>query len=89
MMPSCREVSRLLASGEVDTAPAVRRILTRLHLLMCGDCARYSRELRHLGEAARQALRSPLDPQRLAALERAILERVQGGGPSERPMGNG
>lgn len=77
-MPSCREVSRLLASGEVDTAPAVRRILTRLHLLMCDDCTRYSRELRQLGETARQALRSPLDPERLAALERAILERVQG-----------
>jgi hypothetical protein len=43
MMPSCKEVSRLLASGEVDTAPAVRRILTRLHLLMLRDCTRFSR----------------------------------------------
>lgn len=83
MMPSCREVSRLLASGEVDTAPAVRRILTRLHLMMCDDCTRYSRELRQLGETARQALRSPLDPERLAALERAILERVQGDPPDQ------
>jgi hypothetical protein len=82
MMPSCREVTRLLASGEVEISPAVQRILTRLHLLrlhllMCDDCRRYSRELRQLGETAREALRSPLDPDRLAALERAIVDRAQ------------
>jgi hypothetical protein len=76
MMPSCREVSRLLASGEADSAPAVRRMLVRLHLMMCHDCTRYSRELRQLGETAREALRSPLDADRLASLERAILARV-------------
>ncbi|MBA3584179.1 MAG: hypothetical protein H0W36_06555 [Gemmatimonadetes bacterium] len=85
MMPSCREVSRLLASGEVDAAPAVRRVLTRLHLLMCGDCTRYSRELRQLGELAREALRSPPDAERLAGLERSILIRLQAAGPPEGP----
>jgi hypothetical protein len=88
MMPSCKEVSRLLASGEVDTVPAARRILTRLHLIMCDDCTRYSRELRQLGETARQALRSPLDPERLAGLERAILQRMQGNPPAQ-PADNG
>jgi hypothetical protein len=77
MMPSCREVTRLLASGEVEISPAVQRILTRLHLLMCDDCRRYSRELRQLGETAREALRLPLDADRLAALERAIMDRAQ------------
>lgn len=83
MMPSCREVTRLLASGEVDTAPAVRRTLTRLHLLMCDDCRRYSRELRALGRTAREALRSPLDPDRLVALERAIMEHARSGDPPQ------
>ncbi len=83
MMPSCREVSRLLASGEVDTAPPMRRILIRLHLMMCDECTRYSRELRQLGETARQALRSALDPERLAGLERAILERAKGDPPDQ------
>ena len=76
-MPSCREVTRLLASGEVEISPAVQRILTRLHLLMCDDCRRYSRELRQLGETAREALRLPLDADRLVALERAIVDRAQ------------
>jgi hypothetical protein len=78
MMPSCREVTRLLSSGEVEISPAVQRILMRLHLLMCDDCRRYSRELRQLGETAREAFRSPLDADRLAALERAIVDRAQG-----------
>lgn len=84
MMPTCREVSRLLASGELEIAPAARRILTRLHLLMCNDCTRYSRELRELGDTARDALRSPLDPDRLASLERAILARVPSTGAPDR-----
>jgi len=79
-MPSCREVTRLLASEELAEAAAVRRILVRLHLLMCGDCSRYARELEGLGRAAREALRAPLDSERLAALERAILERAARGG---------
>jgi hypothetical protein len=75
----------MLASGELDAAPTVRRILTRLHLLMCDNCSRYSRELRQLGATARQALRSPVDPDRLANLERAIRARVQSTGSSDTP----
>jgi hypothetical protein len=44
---------------------------------MCDVCRRYSRELRQLGEPAREALRSLLDAGRLAALERAIVDRAQ------------
>ena len=80
MMPTCREVTRLLASGQLEAAPLARRILVRLHLLLCDECGRYARELVGLGEAARTALRTPLDPERLAALERAILERAAFGG---------
>lgn len=84
-MPTCREVSRLLASDEVDAAPAVRRVLTRLHFLMCDDCTRYASELRQLGETARRLLRTPLDPDRLAALEQAILAHPPSGGAAEPP----
>jgi hypothetical protein len=79
MMPTCREVTRLLASGQLEGAALAKRILTRLHLMMCDDCGRYAKELRGLGEMAREALRAPLDPTRLAALERAILERASSG----------
>ncbi|HXG43904.1 MAG TPA: hypothetical protein VNJ71_04010 [Gemmatimonadales bacterium] len=80
MMPTCREITRLLASDDLQTAPLATRILTRLHLLLCDDCSRYARELADLAEVLRESLRVPLDPVRLAALERAILERRGAGG---------
>jgi hypothetical protein len=82
MMPTCKEVTRLLASEQLHGATRVTRILTRLHLLMCDDCGRYARELAGLGTVVREALQVPLDPVRLAALEQAILTRegINGGG---------
>lgn len=80
MMPTCREITRLLASGQLEGAALATRILTRLHLLMCDDCGRYASELAGLGEVAREALRVPIDPVRLAALEEAILKRGEASG---------
>lgn len=74
MMPTCREVVRLLASDELKDQGLARRLLTRVHLLMCDDCGRYNEELEGITSVVREALRAPIDPQRLAALERAILE---------------
>jgi len=75
-MPTCEEIARLLASEQLEQAGPVRRLLIRLHLLICDGCGRYARELEALGETARDALRVPLDPERLEALERTILERA-------------
>ncbi|HXI21756.1 MAG TPA: hypothetical protein VNH46_11750, partial [Gemmatimonadales bacterium] len=63
-------MTRLLASDQLEGTSLARRVLTRLHLLMCDECGRYARELGGLGELAREALRAPLDPVRLATLER-------------------
>ncbi len=76
MMPTCREVARLLASGRYEDAELTRRALARLHLMMCGDCARYAAELNSLNEAARTALHEPLDPARLAEFERLLIARM-------------
>jgi hypothetical protein len=76
MMPTCSEVARLLASGKYQDAELTRRALVRLHLVMCGDCARYAAELTSLNEAAHAALHEPLDPARLAELERQLVARM-------------
>ena len=84
MMPTCREVVQLLASEQLKEAALTRRILVRLHLMMCDDCGRYAKELEGLGEVARDAFRQPLDAERLAALERAIMTRASSrGGAAE------
>lgn len=75
MMLTCREATRLLASEQLEGAPLARKILMRLHLLVCEDCRRYAKELDAMGETAREAFRLPLDPAKLAELERVILER--------------
>lgn len=73
-MPTCQEVVRLLATGGGASDWTVRALLLRLHLLLCGDCRRYAREIAALGPLIRETLTQPLDAERLAALERAILK---------------
>ena len=72
-MPTCREVVRLLATGVGTSDWTVRALLLRLHLLLCGDCRRYAREIAALGPMIRETRTEPLDAERLAVLERAIL----------------
>jgi hypothetical protein len=54
VMPTCREVSRSIATDELSAAGWRQRLGTKLHLLMCRHCRRYTRQLREIGEAARQ-----------------------------------
>ena len=56
MMPTCREVSRMVASDELASAGWRRRLAFRLHWLMCRHCRRYSRQIEAIGTAARQVL---------------------------------
>jgi predicted anti-sigma-YlaC factor YlaD len=82
-MPSCREVARAVASGELEEAAPLRRVAVRLHLLMCRHCRRYSRQIRALGLAAREALARPSgERESLERLRRALLGRLEppGGG---------
>lgn len=83
MMPTCSEVVRLLASEQLAEEALARRILVRLHLMMCDDCGRYAREMKDLGDVARDAFRAPLDAGRLGELEQAIMKRAaaRGGAP--------
>ena len=84
-MLSCREVARLIASGELAAAGWRRRLVVRFHLAMCRYCRRYAAQLRAIGESARRMLRSgDADPATLDRLERAILDPSPG-----KPVGEG
>lgn len=77
MMPTCREVSRLIATGEVESLPLLKRLLLTLHTSMCGRCARFARELRRISQAARARWQSgAVDRQTLDRLEHAILRHL-------------
>jgi predicted anti-sigma-YlaC factor YlaD len=73
-MLTCREVTRLIASGERDAAPWTRRLLVRMHLAMCDGCRRYERELAALATAARGMWRSTPDDD---AAARRVQEAIR------------
>jgi len=77
-MPSCKEVVRLVASDELAGLPLLNRVRIRLHFWYCGHCRRYARELRAIAAAARRlGIGEPVDPERLARLERSVLVALQ------------
>ncbi len=64
-MLSCKDVTRLLSESMDTSLPIGRRIGVRLHLLMCGFCARYERQLNLIRGAARHLAaveEMPVDP---------------------------
>lgn len=54
LMPTCREVQRLLSDSMDRPLPLGQRSRMRVHLLMCGACTRFRAQLTLL----RQAMRS-------------------------------
>jgi hypothetical protein len=76
-MLSCKEVTRIVASGELAEAGWGRRSSVRLHHLMCRHCRRYACQMRDLGTAARSLWGPGRDenPEALERLEGAILRR--------------
>ncbi len=74
-MLTCRELARRVASDEVVEASLGGRLAVRMHLLLCGNCRRFVRQMRALGAAACKSWGGqPEDPAALESLEEKILE---------------
>ena len=54
-MMKCREVSGLVSTGDVETAPLGTRLGVWLHIVMCRHCRRFQRQLQQLRRGARSA----------------------------------
>ena len=52
-MLNCKEVTRKLASGELEEAGWGQRLAVRFHLLMCRYCRRYAAQLKTIRATAR------------------------------------
>lgn len=50
--PNCREASRLQSEATQHPLPCLPRMGLRLHLLLCGWCRRYGKQIRFLRDAA-------------------------------------
>lgn len=76
MMPSCREVTKLLASGDAASASWMKRMSVRVHLSMCRHCARLARQLQAISETLRSAW-APSSANCGEPLKRRILDRLR------------
>jgi predicted anti-sigma-YlaC factor YlaD len=53
-MQNCKEVSRIVASDEIEGAGLWKRFSVWFHLLMCRHCRRYARQIASIGALARR-----------------------------------
>jgi anti-sigma factor RsiW len=81
-MLTCKEVSRLVASGDLASQGLMSQLRVRLHLFGCDHCNRYARELKAIRAAARRlAASESFDPARLARLRESIVASLRGDKP--------
>ncbi len=72
-MLKCREVTRIVATGEIEELTWMRRIEMRLHLMMCTHCREYLAQIFALGRGVRRLFGLEEDPETLERLEREIM----------------
>jgi hypothetical protein len=52
-MPNCREISRIVSESFDRSLPLRRRMAMWMHLMMCGHCSRFRKELLAIRRAVR------------------------------------
>ena len=74
-MITCKQVSTLVTSGEVERQKVWRRLEIRFHLWMCRHCSRLLRQMEQIRDAG-QRLRSTFESERPAGGESGLEARV-------------
>jgi hypothetical protein len=75
-MPSCREVSGLVAQDALSSVSGFKRFLIRMHLSMCSICSQFAGQMKLLEKAFRERWKQGPNPEKLAAIRRRLLERL-------------
>ena len=53
MMPNCKETSRLVSESMDRKLPLYKRMLVRMHLVMCKYCHRFEHQLKEMRAISR------------------------------------
>ena len=78
-MLSCRDVTRIVSSDELENAGALLKFRVKLHFLLCVRCKRYADQIRMIGIAARErAVMLLPEEEHLLRLEKSILDDAFG-----------
>lgn len=75
---TCKEVSTLIAKGELAEASLARRLAVWLHLAMCRRCRAFQRQLETISQAARSRA-AHQEPGH--EFEARLAQRLRDGGP--------
>ncbi len=78
VMPTCRQVTRLQSDALDRRLSLPKRFGLRLHLLLCGWCRRYGKQIRFLRQAAHEHPDelNEATPRRLSSEARERLKRT-------------
>jgi len=75
VMMTCKEVSTLVSTGDLQAASLVRRLGAGLHLAMCRHCRAFRRQLNAMGDAARE-LSAAFGTEPRSAFEADLVQRL-------------
>ena len=76
-MLKCRDLSRLVASGEIEDFGFMKRMEIKLHLFMCKHCRNYLAQIRSIGQGAKDAAaETEPDQEQLQRLEKNICDKI-------------
>jgi hypothetical protein len=74
---TCKEVSTLVSTGDLQAASRGRRLGVGVHLAMCRHCRAFRRQLTVIGDAAR-ALSAARENEPRSAFEADLVQRLLG-----------
>ena len=76
-MPSCRQVAEYLDDYTDGELPRGRKIMFKIHLMLCPDCRRYLASYRRTREMLGKVTPLPMPPDTAERLETLLVRHFQ------------
>ena len=76
-MPSCRRAAELITQSLDDPLRGHQRACLAVHMLLCGSCRRFRRQITALEAAATSIIGARLGPAQKVELPRAAKQHLQ------------
>ncbi|MCK9997027.1 MAG: hypothetical protein KAH56_12210 [Candidatus Krumholzibacteria bacterium] len=79
-MLKCRDLTKLIASDEIEDLGFMKRVEIQFHLFMCKHCRQYMGQIRSIGQGAKKmAAEAEPDQEQLQRLEKDICGKIRNG----------
>ena len=75
-MMTCKDASTLISTGDLSSAPLMRRLAVRVHLAMCRHCRAFRRQVEAVARAA-SAAAGALNAEPSRDFESTVVDRMR------------